>query len=416
MKKRTLNQWLWKWHVIAGLVSLPFVILLAITGSVYLFKPQVEHEVLTNLQEINEEEGKPLSYQKQLEIAKGYFKTSPNAMILPKIGESTTFVKGRFSRKKSVFIHPFTGEVTGAFSPKDTWMHTVRKLHGELLGGKVGTKIIELIASWMVVLILTGLYVWFPFKQNQKQGVFSIRLKEGKRTLYRDLHAVLGFWFSLVLLIVLAGGFPWTDLFGSNFKWVQKVTNTGYPDTWKGKGLISKNKTNAKPLSLDDMVFIAKVQNLEGEVSLGLPKLAKSTFSVSNKATNLDAQKMLHFNQYSGELVKGHVWSDVGVLMRSRMWLMAFHQGEFGLWNWIIMLVVAAGLTILSVGAVVSYLLRKPSDNWGIPKVPKSFKADKGIVVILLVLSVIFPLFGISLVAILLFDIWKKIKHRKQTL
>ena len=38
MKSSNLNTWLWKWHIIAGLVCVPFMLLLAITGSVYLFK------------------------------------------------------------------------------------------------------------------------------------------------------------------------------------------------------------------------------------------------------------------------------------------------------------------------------------------------------------------------------------------
>ena len=39
MKYRyALNSWLWKWHFIAGLISLPFVFLLAVTGGIYLFK------------------------------------------------------------------------------------------------------------------------------------------------------------------------------------------------------------------------------------------------------------------------------------------------------------------------------------------------------------------------------------------
>ena len=51
-----------------------------------------------------------------------------------------------------------------------------------------------------------------------------MRLKQGKRILFRDLHTVLGFWVSLLLLLTLAGGFPWTDVFGANLKWVQKLT------------------------------------------------------------------------------------------------------------------------------------------------------------------------------------------------
>ncbi|MFN7496657.1 MAG: PepSY domain-containing protein, partial [Hyphomonadaceae bacterium] len=33
---------LWRWHFYAGLFCIPFIILLSITGSLYLFKPQIE--------------------------------------------------------------------------------------------------------------------------------------------------------------------------------------------------------------------------------------------------------------------------------------------------------------------------------------------------------------------------------------
>ena len=38
----SLYRALWRWHFYAGLLCVPFVVLLAITGSIYLFKPQVE--------------------------------------------------------------------------------------------------------------------------------------------------------------------------------------------------------------------------------------------------------------------------------------------------------------------------------------------------------------------------------------
>ncbi|WP_233890655.1 PepSY-associated TM helix domain-containing protein, partial [Tenacibaculum piscium] len=278
MKNRKLNQWLWKWHFIAGLVSLPFILVLSITGAIYLFNPDVESKEVAKIQDVENLHKTPISYQQQWENAKEKLKKKPSSMVINDNPEKATeFVVGRFSHKTTVFVNQYTGEATGTFSPKDTWMYTVRKLHGELLGGKIGTKIIELIASWMVVLILTGIYIWWPFSSGIK-GVFTIRFKEGKRILFRDLHAVTGFWMSLLLLIILAGGLPWTDVFGSNFKWVQKVTNTGYPKTWNGRGLASEVKGNIKTISIDEMVAIANAQNLQGTVSIGLPKSAKSTF------------------------------------------------------------------------------------------------------------------------------------------
>ncbi|MBE7690182.1 PepSY-associated TM helix domain-containing protein [Tenacibaculum piscium] len=410
MKNKKLNQWLWKWHFIAGLISLPFILVLSITGAVYLFNPDVQSNAIAKIQDVENLHKTPISYQQQWEIAKEKLKKKPSSMVINDNPEKATeFVVGRFSHKTTVFVNQYTGEATGTFSPKDTWMYTVRKLHGELLGGKIGTKIIELIASWMVVLILTGIYIWWPFSSGIK-GVFTIRFKEGKRILFRDLHAVTGFWMSLLLLIILAGGLPWTDVFGSNFKWVQKVTNTGYPKTWNGRGLASEVKGNIKTISIDEMVAIANAQNLQGTVSIGLPKSAKSTFSVSNKTFLLTAQKKLHFDQYSGKLIKAHTWSDVGFLMRGRMWVMAFHQGQFGGWNWWLMFGVAIGLTIMTIAGLFSYLSRKSKGNWGVPKVSAQFKVGKFIVFILVLLGVLLPLFGLSLLLIVLFEQFFKFK------
>lgn len=402
MKNRKLNQWLWKWHFIAGLISLPFVLVLSITGAIYLFNPDVEKEAVANIQDVIQTSQTPISYQKQWEIAKQNMKKQPNSMILnDNPSKSTEFISGRFSHKKSLFVNQYTGEVKGLFTPKDTWMYSVRKLHGELLGGKVGTKIVELVASWLVVLIITGLYVWYPFVGGIK-GVFTIRIKEGKQIFFRDLHAVTGFWISALLIITLAGGFPWTDVFGANYKWVQKVTNTGYPKEWHGIGL--KSTPTKKALTLDEMIAIAKKQPLKGQLTFDFPKHPKGTFAVSNKTFPLDTQQKIHFDQYSGKIVKHLHWSDVGILMRSRMWVMAFHQGQFGGWNWWVMFLLSIALTVMSIAALVHYLFRKQPNKWGVPKVPKSFSVGKGIIAILILLGIIFPMLGISLVLIILSD------------
>jgi uncharacterized iron-regulated membrane protein len=173
MKNLELNQWLWKYHFIAGIISLPFVFVLSITGAIYLFNPEVVKEIVSNIQKVNTTSENAISYQQQWEIAKEKTKKNPNSLVLSNSETlSTEFIFGRFGGKKSIFINQYTGELKGEFIAKDTWMYSVRKLHGELLGGGIGTKIIELIASWMVVLIFTGLYVWWPVKKWSLKGFF----------------------------------------------------------------------------------------------------------------------------------------------------------------------------------------------------------------------------------------------------
>ncbi|EZH74261.1 peptidase [Aquimarina atlantica] len=399
-KNRQLNQWLWKWHFIAGLISLPFIILLSITGGLYLFKADYEASKHKDIKEVVVQ-GAPISLQQQWEIANKNAIKKPNTMILTSAAnQATEFISGRFGGKSSLYVNPYSGAVSGEIITRDTTMFKIRKLHGELLSGKFGTKIVELIASWMMVLILTGLYVWWPDRGRKIKGVFIPRMNEGKRTFYRDIHAITGFWISGLLLLILAGGFPWTDVVGENFKQLQKITNTGYPATWKGHQLQSKDKGDA--LTLDQMAAKAEDLQLPGTVMIHFPKGPKSVFSVSNvNPSDLNTQKKIHFDQYSGQQILSNNWDDVGILMRGRMWVMAFHQGEFGAWSWWLMLLTAIALTIMSISALVSYVMRKRKGNWGIPKVPVTFKIGYGIMVSIVILAIVFPLFGISLLLII---------------
>src|SRR5580704_2212497 len=39
----SLYRAVWRWHFIAGLLVLPFLVMMAITGGAYLFKPELDH-------------------------------------------------------------------------------------------------------------------------------------------------------------------------------------------------------------------------------------------------------------------------------------------------------------------------------------------------------------------------------------
>ncbi len=400
--KYKLNQWLWKWHVIAGMVSLPIVLLLSITGGIYLFKVDYEAPIQQSTKQVVPM-GTAIPYQQQWEIAKSSMTKKPSAMVVPEGPDhATEFFSGRFGHKTSFFVDPYTAKTSGTIRADEGLMYKVRKLHGELLLGGFGTKIVELVASWMLVLILTGLFIFWPARQRGIQGFFIPRIANGKRLFFRDIHAIGGFWVSGLLLLVLAGAFPWTDVVGGNFKNLQKWTGTGFPKSWNGIGIASEPSDTS--VTLDDIVAKANDLNLPGEITISFPKGKNGVYSVGNTYyPELDKQQKFHFDRYSGAQLLHQQWADVGVLMRDRMWVMAFHQGQFGPWNWYLMLGIAVLLTAISISAIFSYLLRKKKGSWGIPKVPKSFTVGYGIVFILILLGVVLPLFGGSLVLIALY-------------
>ncbi|RAW02129.1 PepSY-associated TM helix domain-containing protein [Pseudochryseolinea flava] len=395
-KNRTLNQWLWKWHFIAGLVSLPVVLILSVTGFIYLFKDDYEAPRQQDIRRVAVA-GKAMSFQQQLQHARKATTKKIDAMVLPTSDrQATEFISGKFSHKSSYFVDPYTGSITGSIIAHETEMNTIRKLHGELLMGKVGTLAVELIGSWLVVLILTGLYIWWPFDGFRLRGVFIPRINLGKRTFFRDLHAVTGFWLSILLLMTLAGGLPWTDVFGDNFKWVQRVTNTGYPATWDSDAV--KSQPPGKRLTVDEIVSKSESLQLPGEVLIELPKDFEGVYSVSNISyEDLSLQQKIHFDQYTGKILVSHSWADVGILMRGRMWFMTFHQGQFGAWNWWLMATVALLLSVMSASAILSYVWRRRK-GWDTPVVPASFKVGYAVIIALAILAVVLPMFGMSVV------------------
>ena len=105
MKNKKLNQWLWKWHFIAGIISLPFVLVLAITGGIYLFKDEVEIPLRSKYKEIKSVDNPKISFQKQFELVNSNLQKQPDGLVIPKTTtEATEFVTGRFSHKKSIYI------------------------------------------------------------------------------------------------------------------------------------------------------------------------------------------------------------------------------------------------------------------------------------------------------------------------
>ncbi|RXJ71047.1 hypothetical protein CS022_21835 [Veronia nyctiphanis] len=158
---------------------------------------------------------------------------------------------------------------------------------------------------------------------------------------------------------------------------------------------------NASPLSVDEMVSIAQKADLPGTVTLTLPAKSTSVFSIKNRYQDLDQQWSIHYDQYSGQEVKAFPWSDVGVMSHSRQIVMRIHQGElFGSLNWGLVLAVALLLAMMSLSGMVSYFIRKPKGSWGIPKVPENMRVGKGIVLLLAFLAVLLPLFGVSLIVL----------------
>ncbi len=217
MSKPSFYNLAWRWHFYAGLFVIPFMILLSLTGIVYLFKPQLDQLMYPELLSV-QPAGTPLSADQQLARLQQVLPQAEVSQYLPPATaeSSAQFVAQLDGRKTNLFLDPYSGALLGQQDAANNLQALARALHGELLIGTIGDRLIELAAGWGVVLVVSGLYLWWPRGQGGA-GVLWPRLNARGRLLWRDLHAVTGFWGSAVLLFMLLTGMTWTGFWGAQF-------------------------------------------------------------------------------------------------------------------------------------------------------------------------------------------------------
>jgi len=218
---------IWRWHFYAGLLVMPMIVVLSLTGAAYLFKPQIERWEERDFRGLSV--ASAISANGQLAAA---LAAEPGARFqayrLPEHPGDAAMIhlalpaKGdNGGRMRDVFVSP-QGRVLGSLDPEARIAPIIARIHGSLLLGKAGDWLVELAASWAIVMILTGLYLWWPRDGRRGRGLAGVvwpRL--GRRVFVRDLHAVTGFWVAGLALVLLTTGLPWASVWGQAFKAVR---------------------------------------------------------------------------------------------------------------------------------------------------------------------------------------------------
>lgn len=230
----------WRWHFYAGLLSIPVIVILGLSGIVYLFKPQIDGILYGPVRDVPVQQTR-LAYATQSDAV---LKAYPGAVITglappPAADRASEFdVLTEEGKEIRVYVDPYTAKVTGDRQPSHSLSAVALDLHGSLLTsrvfepeGKFGDRIIELTASWAVVLVITGMYLWWPRGRRGFRDALRPRLRsKSSRTRWRDLHAVTGVMFGFVTLFFLITGLAWSGVWGAKFNEFATKQGTLYPE------------------------------------------------------------------------------------------------------------------------------------------------------------------------------------------
>lgn len=430
LQRRSLYQSVWRWHFYAGLIIMPFLIILAITGGVYLFKPQIEAALYKEYFEVTPQQTTTASPSEQIDAVQIIYPHAVVTSYRPSDSPDRSSEVGiqEDGTAFTIYIDPYTNNVIGKMEDSNKLVNIIEKIHGELLMGTVGDRIVEWAACWALILIITGLYLGWPKMKGKSKirGVVFPRFNKGKKMLTRDLHVVPSFWISLGLFFLIMTGLPWSGLWGNNFQILTTNAGIGYPPSvWVGEAPLSDIKTKEiadvpwsaenlpvpvstnqqySQLSLDNVVSIAKNEGVELGYTVKLPQTKEGVYTLSAFPPHARDEVTMHIDQYTGAILADYRYDNYHTLGKIIAYGITIHKGtEFGIWNQIIGVFVCIGIVGIAVSGFILWLSRKPLGKLGSPKTP-SDKVMKGVIVLIIFLGIVFPLVGISILLVWIFD------------
>lgn len=409
---------IWRWHFYAGMFFAPFLILLAITGGIYLFKTQIESFMYKEYYYVEVQEQK-LQPSEQLEKVKEAFPNSQITGYKAGVEQNRSTEIGIFDENQSVtvYINPYNGDILGEVAASDRVMDQIATLHGQFMMGTFGDLFQELVACWGLILLVTGIYIWWPRRKGTFKKLIS-RQNRGKRSFWLNIHGAIGVFISLGLCFWILTGLPWTEFWGNQFQKIAENTKIGYPVPVWGEGKpeskIPENSLEKSPISIDEVIRIADSRNIHPGYDVYFPSDPKGIYIVQIYLPKSTMEATLHIDQYSGEVLGDYRFKEYGFLGKAFSTGYAIHIGNhFGLLNQIVGLIVCLGTVATVITGIIMWWKRKPNKKLGAPPLPKNFKMVTGLMIIIILFCLIFPLVGISLLLVLLLD-WMVIRRIPQ--
>jgi len=398
---------LWRWHFHAGLFCIPFVIVLALTGSIYLFKPQIDALADRGVDSLIVT-GQRASGEAQIAAAIASLPGSKLFVFeIPREPDDAVrvHVYSPDGTGRIVYVHPETLAILKSVAHTSRLTEIVRMIHADLMAGRPGAIAIELAACWALIMLGTGIFLWWPREARGLAGVVYPRVRAGRRVFWRDLHAVTGIWVSAFAMFLLITALPWTTVWGGGLTKARALMTTekqswgsSPADEHAAHAREAAERAVASPVTLDGIIARVAPLGLAPPVRVYLPNERAPYWRVRAETQNRPLVRELELDANSGAVLSDKGFDGKPTLDRVIGVGIAAHEGQlFGIANQMLGLATALGLITMCVSAVILWWRRRPG-AFGVPA-PRveGFTIRPPLAVLIVCLGVLLPLLGASL-------------------
>jgi uncharacterized iron-regulated membrane protein len=347
---KQVRNFLFWCHLLTGTIVGLFILFMLVTGALIAFEDQIvnfaERKVNTVRVPTQTQRLSPQTLMAKLKEARPNIK--PSGLVFASNPSSAVIVN--LGRDGVLFIDPYTGTLLGESSQQvRKFFQFVTELHRwlALQGGNrdVGKLITGFTCICFLFMALSGLYLWCPrgWTVQQLKAVLLLRLKLKGHARNFNLHNVIGFWSSLLLISITITGtimaFQWAENFLYTITGSEqpKRTSDNKPRATNLENI--KNSSNAaeskEQQSVDVISNLDKFYNQAEKqvpnwqtINLRLPTNSKMPVSFSIDQGNYWQRSQLNLDQSTAEIISWEPYSSLNSGRKLRSWTKPLHTGE----------------------------------------------------------------------------------------
>jgi uncharacterized iron-regulated membrane protein len=422
-RRATPYRAVWRWHFYAGVFAAPVLIVLAITGALYLFDRELDHVWNRDLDSVVAAgPAQPLATQ-EAAVRAAFPGGTVARLTLPAQPDraSRWLVKDVGGTETEVFVDPYRAAVLGDRDPHWQPLNVVRDLHGNLLTGRVGSHLVELTACWTLLMLVTGVYLWWP--RRWRLAAFVPRTAASGRAFWRDWHAIPSTLNALLVMFLVLTGLPWSAFWGVQFARLGAVVPFVAPSPnfvvhvpeheHETAGVPWTVRHHAAPAAAatGTDVGIGRIETLLPQLDMPrhgpgarvfYPPAPGGVYQISYVPDRAQGQRTIYVDRGSGAVRESIGWADYSPVAKTVEWGVMTHMGrQYGLANQLTGLAACVTL-VATVGAgLVLWWRRRPAGSFGAPQLKAGNRLPRPLVVTIAALAVLFPLLGASVLLVL---------------
>lgn len=325
MRKFFTNIHLWL-SIPAGLI----LSVVCLTGALLSFDKEILEWIYPERYFVEHTAGRePLPIEELVAMANDQLSNNSVANIQISSDRSRTYTLGlKEGMRVSAFQNPYTGEITGIYRYQEGFFYKMMALHRWLMDGSrtVGKVTVGIGTALFVVILLTGIVIWFPVDRRLFRDGFKVYFSKGATRLLRDLHTTLGMYAFLLLLVCSLTGLMWS--FEGYRNTVFGIFGVEAPQGSPGRGRGGQPDTEAQldVSRWDDVYSKLAAANPEFEY---IRLQDKSVSVLAADAPHDRASDRYVFDPQSGEITSENLYREAKSTSKVMSWAYALHVGSY---------------------------------------------------------------------------------------